>query len=92
MNWMEQHGTDGRGARRGRPGHAGSCSFLPSGAGTNSGKGMLPLGSAYRSRAKLEWAGSRGPGIFRSRRYAGRERAWEDVGPQPRGSRAFFLW
>ncbi|XP_042135243.2 uncharacterized protein LOC121830204 isoform X1 [Peromyscus maniculatus bairdii] len=53
MNWMEQHGTDGRGARRGRPGHAGSCSFPPSGAGTNSGKeGMRPSGSAYRSRAK----------------------------------------
>ncbi|XP_052586793.1 uncharacterized protein LOC128105589 isoform X2 [Peromyscus californicus insignis] len=53
MNWMEQHGTDGRGARRGRPGHAGSCSFPPSGAGTNSGKeGMRPSGSAYRSPAK----------------------------------------
>lgn len=86
---MEQHGTDGRGARRGRPGHAGSCSF--SGSGTNSGKRMRPLGSAYRSRAKLGWAGSRGPGIFRSWRYAGKERAWKDVGHRPPRVPGLFL-
>lgn len=44
-----------------------------------------------RSRAKLGWAGSRGPGIFRSWRYAGKERAWKDVGHRPPRVPGLFL-
>lgn len=61
----------------GRPGHAGSCSFPPSGAGTNSStrarRGCASLALPTARGQSLGWAGSRGPGIFRSGRYAGRE-------------------